>query len=62
MSEQQKHAERDIPFVNCTKVSHKVQHKELGKLGDLCRRDIQIMCYLYWEQTACIHIENKFSE
>lgn len=54
-----------VHFIGYTKAFDRIGHEALletlGKL-DLYKKDIWIICKLYWEQTACIWIENEFSK
>ena len=52
-------------FIDYTKAFDKVQHEELlGMLGklDIHGKDLRIFRNLYWEQTACMRIDNDLSE
>ena len=52
-------------FIDYTKAFDKVQHEELlGMLGklDIHGKDLRIVRNLYWEQTACMRIDNDLSE
>ena len=52
-------------FIDYTKTFDKVQHEELlGMLGklDIHGKDLRIVRNLYWEQTACMRIDNDLSE
>ena len=52
-------------FIDNTKAFDRVQHNELHKMLmnlDLYGKDICLISNLYWDQSACIRIENEMSE
>ena len=52
-------------FIDYTKAFDRVQHDELLKMLmnlDLYEKDIHVIQNLYWDQSACIRIENEMSE
>ena len=67
ISERALEKQRDVNmyFIDCTKAFDRVQHEELLKmLMNLYfyGKNIHLIWNLYWDQTACIRIENKMSE
>jgi len=54
-----------VCFIDYTKAFDKVQHEELMKdlEGlDLDGKDLRLIRNLYWEQTACMKVDNKLSK
>ncbi|XP_069993113.1 uncharacterized protein [Penaeus vannamei] len=54
-----------VCFIDYTKAFDKVQHAELLKMLetlDLDGKDIRLIRNLYWEQTACMRVENQLTE
>ena len=67
ISERAIEKQRDVYmcFIDYTKAFDRVQHDELLKMLmnlDLYGKDIHLIQNLYWEQSACIRIENEMSE
>ena len=67
LSERAIEMQRDlyIRFIDYTKAFDKVQHEELLKLLqslDLDGKDTRLIRNLYWDQTACMRVENELSE
>ncbi len=51
-------------FIDYTKAFDKVKHEELLNTLmnlDINRKDIRIIQNVYWDQTACIRIDNELS-
>ena len=52
-------------FIDYTKAFDRVQHDELLKMLmnlELYGRDIHLIQNMYWDQSACIRIENEMGE